>query len=126
MEGLADTAQARLWGSARRYGSKAGWQQPEVATPELVNGSNDNAIEDALFPLLIKPTAPASTVAEIGVTIDGAPMPFGNSSEKGYWTTGKTPAVPTFNQNQTQPDQYIEIFARAPGEIPFTIPLRRG
>ena len=104
------------YGDRDRYGSNAGWQQPQMTT----NG-DDNAIADALFPLVVNPAVAAATAPELGVTIDGAPMPFNNSGAISHWTTGTTPALPTFSKNQTQPAQYIELFSRGAGEIPFTI-----
>jgi hypothetical protein len=86
------------YGDVARYGSNAGWQQPEI----------DNvAIPDVIFPPLRQITLPA--VPEMGVAIDG--------SEK-YWPLEQTtPVLPVFSPFQKQPQQYIEIFNR--GTIAF-------
>jgi hypothetical protein len=88
------------YGDAARYGSGAGWQQPQV---------HDFAISDIIFPALRTLELPVG--AEMGVAIDG--------SDK-FWPAEKiAPAVlPAFSPFQRQPQQYVEVFNRCAD--PFT------
>ena len=86
------------YGDSARYGSNAGWQQPEI---------NNVAIADVIFPALKRIIVPAGS--NMGVAIDG--------SDK-YWPAEKTaPMLPVFSRFQRQPQQYVEVFNR--GVDPF-------
>ena len=84
------------YGDVARYGSNAGWQQPEI---------KGAAIPDVIFPALKRIKVPNGS--DMGVAIDG--------SDK-YWPAEKTtPVLPAFSPFQRQPQQYIEVFNRSGG-----------
>ncbi|HET9953293.1 MAG TPA: glycosyl hydrolase 115 family protein, partial [Polyangiaceae bacterium] len=83
------------YGDVERYGSNAGWQQPEL---------NNAAIEDAPYPHIVTNFTPV-TGRSIGVSVEG--------SDK-VWPieTATTAQLPKISRYQTQPNPYIEIFNR--------------
>jgi hypothetical protein len=99
------------YGDQDRYGGNAPWQQPEL---------NNDAIADAIFPPVLW-TDFTSHAKEMGVTVDGAPLPFDGAGATSHWTTGETVALPTFSPHQTQPAQWIEVFSRGQSSFSFQI-----
>jgi hypothetical protein len=99
------------YGDQDRYGGNAPWQQPELS---------DDAIADAIFPPLVW-TDFTGHAREMGVTVDGAPLPFDGAGATSYWTTGTTLPLPTFSPQQTQPAQWIEVFSRGQSSFDFQI-----
>ncbi len=86
------------YGDVARYGSNAGWQQPE---------QNNVALSDVLFPAVQRIEVPAA--ADLGVAVDGSDQ---------WWPAAQTAAVlPTLSPYRTGPAPYLEIFNR--GTTPF-------
>ncbi|MGE5786089.1 MAG: glycosyl hydrolase 115 family protein, partial [Myxococcales bacterium] len=90
------------YGDQDRYGSNAPWQQPEL---------KDEAIEDALFPL-VKRLDVSTLPAALGVAVEGSDTAV---------TTGAASALPTFSPYQTQAAQYLELFNRGTGSVAFEV-----
>lgn len=99
------------YGDQDRYGGNAPWQQPE---------RSDDAISDAIFPPLVW-TDFTTNDRQMGVTVDGAPVPFDGSGATSYWTTGDTIPLPTFSPYQSQDAQWIEVFSRGRSSFGFEI-----
>ncbi len=90
------------YGDTARYGSNAGWQEPE---------KNNWAIPDVIFPAVQQIALPSGP--ELGVAIDGSDS---------WWPGDSGPAIlPTFSPYQSQPAQYIEVFNRGTAAFDYTI-----
>jgi len=86
------------YGDVARYGPNAPWQQPEI---------NNEALPDVIFPAVQRIDLPAG--AAMGVGIDG--------SDRSWPGTDTEPVLPTFDEYQSAPAQYVEVFNR--GTQPF-------
>lgn len=91
------------YGDQDRYGTNAPWQQPET---------NNEALEDAIYPLLKTPSEDAGVPSGMGVVVEGSTA---------VATQGTTAKLPTFSPEQSQPVQYFEVFGRGTAAFDFTV-----
>ncbi len=90
------------YGDVERYGPNAPWQQPEI---------DNEALPDVLFPAVRRIALPAT--ASLGVAIDGSDQ---------VWPGSPADAVlPTFSPWQSQPTQYVDVFARGSRAADYAI-----
>jgi hypothetical protein len=90
------------YGDRDRYGSNAGWQQPQL---------NEQALPDAIFPALSSRAVPAG--AAMGVSIDG--------SESAWPLESGAAVLPTLSSYQTGSPPYIEVFNRGSAAFDYQI-----